>query len=80
MCWVALRISKSEFQNNDQKSKQNPSAKLKAQNAPKESLRLPTGQAKLQLKAKSEIFLFFFFSFKFYAVALHFALYALSLK
>ena len=55
---LKIRISKSEFQNNDQNSKQNPSAKLKAQNAPKESLRLPTGQAKLQLKAKSEIFLF----------------------
>jgi len=33
--------------------------------------------AKLQLKAKSEIFLF---SFKLYALALRFALYALSLK
>jgi len=49
-----------EFRNNDQ----NSSAKLKTQKAPKESLRLPTGQAKLQLKAKSETF----------------ALYALSLK
>jgi len=31
--------------------KTNLSSKLKAQSAPKESLRLPTGQAKLQRKA-----------------------------
>ena len=62
-----------EFRNNDQ----NSSAKLKTQKAPKESLRLPTGQAKLQLKAKSETFLF---SFELYALALRFTLCVLSLK
>jgi len=39
------------------------SAKRKTQSAPKESLRLPTGQAKVQLKAKSETFFFLALSF-----------------